>query len=160
MQHTNILYGLNTMNSVLPLFLLSFGCINQPPTARLFLGMESEMEDVLQLHVESLEIRSEDMKFDDPWLHAQTISNGVRFVHTKSLTEIGFVELETRQDYIQTFVDVDSIFWNTSPIEDIVEPIATPFSSRYGMTYNIVVQLSIINQQLFATDAYVVEESI
>lgn len=148
------------MTSVLALFLLFYGCINQSPSAKLFLGMESEMEDSLQLHVESLEIRSENMKFDDPWTKAQTISNGAFFIHTTSLTEIGFVELENRQNYIQTFVDVDSIFLNTSPIEDIVEPIATPFSSRFGRTYNIVVQLSIINQQLFAVDAYVVEESI
>ena len=144
----------------LHVFLCTFGCLNRSPMAQFFVGLESDTEDIIQLHVSSLELRSEEHSFKEPWIEAQILSDGACFIEGNSLTKIGFVELDNRQNYIQTFVDVDSIFSDTQPIIDIVEPIATSFTSRYGHQYHIVIQFSIIEQQLFAVDSYVIENPI
>ena len=74
-----------------------------------------------------------------------------------SLTKIGSEELTHRSSYIQSFPDVENIFLDLEPIQDIVEPIATPFKAKNNYIYDVVIKLAIIEEQLFAIDASVRE---
>ena len=60
--------------------------------------------------------------------------------------------------YHHTFIDLEQGSSLGNSLEDIVEPIATPFSAYGGKGYRINIDLLIIEQQLFAIDAEVIEE--
>ena len=132
-----------------------FACMQQPPISNFYLSIEDDVN--IQLEIVSLELRPNDTNFSDKWKEVPLENEGAFFVTSQSLTKIGSLELTHNNDYIQTFPDVDNIFLESTSIVDIVEPIATPFTAKHNYIYDVAIKLSIIENQLFAVDAYVLE---
>ena len=140
------------------IFTSFLACTPQSPFLNFYLSLENNV--VLQLEISSLEIRPEERSFYEPWVEIELEREGAVTLDSLSLTKIGSKELTHRSSYIQSFPDVENIFLEIEPIQDIVEPIATPFKARNNYIYDVIIKLAIIEEQLFAVDASVREYHI
>ena len=68
------------------------------------------------------DLRPEGVSFYDSWLEIELEREGVVTLDSLSLISCSQT-LEHRSSYIQSFPDVEHIFLDLEPIEDIVEPI-------------------------------------
>ena len=137
------------------IFVFFLACTPQLPIANFFLSLENNSS--LQLEVSSLSLRPEETSFFDSWVDIDLDTEGAIVLDSLSLRQIGSKKLEHRSSYIQSFPDVENIFLETTPVIDIVEPIATPFKAKNNYIYDVVIKLAIIEEQLFAVDASVRE---
>jgi hypothetical protein len=140
------------------IFTSFLACTPQPPVSNFYLSLENNV--VLQLEISSLDIRPEGTSFYEPWVEIELEREGAVTLDSLALTKIGSKELTHRSSYIQSFPDVENIFLDLDPIQDIVEPIATPFKAKNNYIYDVVINLAIIEEQLFAVDASVREYHI
>lgn len=137
------------------IFASFLACSPQSPVSNFYLGLENNVS--LQMEISSLDLRPEGVSFYDSWLEIELEREGAVTLDSLSLIKIGSQTLEHRSSYIQSFPDVEHIFLDLEPIEDIVEPIATPFRARNNYIYDVVITLALIEDQLFAVDASVRE---
>ena len=140
------------------IFASFLACNPQSPISNFYLSLDNNVS--LQLEISSLDIRPEGSSFYEPWVEIELEREGAVTLDSLSLTKIGSKELVHRNSYIQSFPDVENIFLGLDPIQDIVEPIATPFKTKNNYIYDVVIKLALIEDQLFAVDASVREYHI